>query len=95
MRHQKPIDDQIEALMTVLATVAPDNIAPIPVAIWQEDGKWSVEVHVRVRRVTEYEVCGTGATLSDALANARRALANENTNVRQASINAETFGFTF
>jgi hypothetical protein len=95
MRHQKPIDDQIEGLMAVLATVAPDNIAPIPVAIWQEDGKWNVEVHVRVRRVTEYEVCGTGVTLSDALANARRALANENVNVRQASINAETFGFTF
>jgi hypothetical protein len=95
MRHQKPIDDQIEGLMAVLTTVAPANIAPIPVAIWQEDGKWNVEVHVRVRRVTEYEVCGTGVTLSDALANARRALANENVNVRQASINAETFGFTF
>lgn len=94
MRHQKSLDEQFEGLMTMLATVAPANIAPIPLAVWQEDGRWNVEVHVRIRRVTEYEVAGSGVTLSDALANAKRALAHEEQNTRQGRSNAETFGYT-
>lgn len=93
-KHQCPphkLDDQFSKLMAVLERVAPANIAPIPIAFMQEDGQWSVDIHVRIRGVTEYEVTGTGDTLSDAIANAQRHLSQQTRNERQASLDSDTF----
>lgn len=76
----------LTALEDRLARLAPENIAPIPIAACKElvDGTpyWTVDVHVRIPRVTEYEVSGTDKTLAGALRRAYLALNNE-PNVRE------------
>jgi hypothetical protein len=89
------LDDQYEKLMAGLARVAPANIAPIPVAMMLEDGLWTVDVHVRIKGVTEYEVSGAGETLSDALTNAQRQLANRSTNERRAYRDTKVYSISF
>lgn len=67
----------LTALEDRLARLAPDNTAPIPIAATKEDGRWTVDVHVRIPRVTEYEVAGSDTTLAGALRRAYLALNNE------------------
>ena len=62
----------MEALQARLEAIAPENTAPIPIACSyerDENGKlgWIVDIHVRIPRVTEYDVQGAGLTLAGAL----------------------------
>lgn len=84
-----------------LQKIAPNNTAPIPISCHQERSEtdpskliWVATIHVRIRRITEYDVEGFGTTLGDALRRAYIGLAHE-AQIRQhnAVANAQ-FGVT-
>lgn len=82
MTHSWLEADTHAMIESKLAQVAPDNIAPIPIASAKErqpDGSylWNVDLHVKIRGVTEYDVQGTGPTLAAALRSAYLGLNNE------------------
>jgi hypothetical protein len=69
-----------------LEHLAPGNVAEFPIATSKErevaeDGTvtfvWRVDVHVRIPRVTEYDIEGWGPTISTALRRAYLGLNNE------------------
>lgn len=69
-------------LAEAVARTAPDNTAPVPIAaaLSIEEGNvplWTVDVHVRIPRRTEFECSATGRTLQEATINAFRAFRNE------------------
>lgn len=86
------IDRQYKRLLGALDRHAVGNTAPIPVAAMLEDGVWSVDVHVRIPRVTEYEVTGTGDTFEEALRNAADSLCRPGILYGRARREAEAFG---
>ena len=72
------------------------NIAPCPIAMTEElrDGQtvWVVDIHIRVRRVTEFDISTEGATLSEALRAAYLGLNNEAGLRTRAARANEAFG---
>lgn len=84
------IDTQMQKLQDLLERVAPDNIAPIPISMAREEGRWKVDIHVRRKRITEYELTGESDELAGAIANARsmlsRVAGNEARGVHDASL---------
>lgn len=58
-----------------------NNVAPVPLSMTEEyrDGRivWVVDIHIKVRRVTEFDISTEGETLSDALRAAYLGLNNE------------------
>ena len=89
------LDIQYKKLLAVLDRIAPANIASIPIAAMLEDGQWSVDVHVRIKGVTEYEITGTGEPLSDAITNAQRQLAHRSYNERKAKRDSQAYGLAY
>ena len=57
------------------------NVAEIPFSEWMErrgdEHVWVVEVHVKVTRTSEFDVCGEGLTLPEALRTAYLSLTRE------------------
>jgi hypothetical protein len=88
-------DAQLTRLQGVLNRVAPANIAPIPIAMMFEDGQWTVDINVRIRGVTDYEVSGSGESLAHALANAARTLAHQADNERRSTRDARVYGLAY
>jgi hypothetical protein len=86
-------DAQLARLQDLLQRVAPDNIAPQPIGMMLEGDTWFVDVTVRIRGVTDYEVAGDGKTLADALAKARGNLANQEFNLNRAARDAARYGY--
>jgi hypothetical protein len=72
------------------------NIAAIPYTCYLERrGEtlfWVVDLHVKVSRVTEFEVSGEGPTLQEALRRAYLALNNEPMVLSRAAKSNEAFG---
>lgn len=72
------------------------NVAPCPIAMTEEfrDGQtvWVVDLHIRVRRVTEFDISTEGSTLSEALRAAYLGLNNEAGLRLRASRANEAFG---
>lgn len=59
-----------------------ENIAPVPIAMskyTKQDGPeyWIVDLHIKVARVTEFDISAEGSTLSAALRSAYLGLNNE------------------
>lgn len=80
-----------------LRHVAPGNTAPLPITAakeQQDDGSylWTVDIHVRIPRITEYEVSGRDTSLAGALRRAYLALNNEPHVRKQANIANKNFG---
>lgn len=73
-----------------------DNVATVPFCEYLElrEGEpiWCVDLHVKVRRKTEFEVSGEGPTLGRALKGAYIRLCNESQILRQAERSNATFG---
>lgn len=75
-----------------------DNVAPIPFCMYQEriEGtnnlKWVVEIHVKVKSVTEFEVIGEDETFAGALRRAYLGLNNETLVLRNADKANAQFG---
>jgi len=72
----------LSALEARLEQVAPGNTADLPIAAAKErqpDGSfiWTVDIHVRIPRVTEYDVTGVGKSFAGALRRAYLGLNNE------------------
>lgn len=88
-------DAQLARVERLMARHAPGNVAPIPIATAKEDGKWTVDLHVKIPRVTEYEVSSEGDSLADALARAATALTHQSDLRDRATRNAHAFGFSF
>lgn len=93
--HPSETDRQLLKLEECLTRVAPANIAPIPIAMMFEDGRWTVDVSVRIKSVTDYEVSGTSESLANALVNARRTLSHQTDNERQSYQDAKTYGLSY
>lgn len=75
-----------------LSLIAPDNTAEMPIACAKErdvngEWAWTVDVHVRLPHVAEYEVTGVGRTLAAALRRAYLGL-NSETMLRNNAIAA-------
>lgn len=72
------------------------NIATIPfsavIELRDEGPVWVVDLHVKVTRVTEFEVSGEGPTLAEALRRAYLALNNQPMVLRHAASSNEAFG---
>jgi hypothetical protein len=72
------------------------NIAPVPYScVVERRGEamvWVVDLHVKVKRVTEFEVTGEGATLEEALRRAYLSLNNERMIRSRAAATNEAFG---
>lgn len=74
-----------------------DNVAEVPFSMYQqrEEGnilKWVVDIHVKIKRVTEFEITGEGLTLSEALRRAYLGLNNEPMVLANAARGNATFG---
>lgn len=85
-----------EAIFTRMEAYG-ENCADVPFSEYQqrETGnilKWVVDIHVKVRRVTEFDVTGEGLTLSEALRRAYLALNNEPMVLKNAARTNSTFG---
>ena len=85
----------IAALEERLDRLAPGNTARVPIAAARElddtgEPAWTVDVHVRIPGVCEYDVTGVGHTLAGALRRAYLGLNNE-TNLRRLTSHAKHF----
>lgn len=74
--------DTITLLLARINDIAPGNVAPCPLACAMQrepDGTytWYVDIHVRIPRVTEYEITAAGDTVTEALRKAYKGLNNE------------------
>lgn len=70
-----------------------ENCAAIPYCESQMgDGSWVIDIHVKVRGLTEFEIGGAAPTLVDALRRAYLALNNEPMILSRASTANATFG---
>jgi hypothetical protein len=72
----------LQALEERLKRLAPHNTASVPLTITAEPGLngawvWTVDIHVRIPRTTEYEVTATGDTVAAAVRKAYLGLNNE------------------
>lgn len=72
----------IADLESRLDRLAPGNTARVPIAAAREvdengDQVWTVDLHVRIPGVTEYDITGAGKTLAGALRRAYLGLNNE------------------
>ena len=67
-------DSYVQAITEKLAEKAPDNIAPVPIAISQENGLWWVSVHVKRPQLADFSIDTEHADLTKALLEAYRAL---------------------
>ena len=71
------IDFQMKKIERLLETFASANIAPIPIAIAKADGLWTVDIHVKLKRVIEYEITSEHESLATAIAHAAHGLSNQ------------------
>lgn len=84
-------EDKTFALLAErLHLIAPDNTAPVPIACAMErdeegDLAWTVDIHVRVPYVTEYDVSAAGKTLTGALRRAYLGLNSHGNLIYQAA----------
>lgn len=74
-----------------------ENVAAVPFSMYQERDhgnilKWVVDIHVKVRRVTEFEITGEGPTCGEALRRAYLALNNQPMVLKNAARTNSTFG---
>lgn len=89
--------ETLAALERRLETLAPGNVAELPIAAAKQrtitgEYGWVVDIHVKIPGVTEYEVTGAGKTYAGALRRAYLGLNNE-TNLRRHAARANaTFG---
>lgn len=90
-----PTDRELHRLLNMLEKVAPDNIAPVPVATMLEAGRWTVDVTVRIKGVTDYDTEGSGESLADALAAATRNLSYRTFNERRAQNEARVYRLAY
>lgn len=74
------------------------NIAPVPFSSYIENRNgeeiWCVDLHIKVKRLTEFEINVEGKTLSEALKRAYIGISHEPLNLRAAARSNETFGVT-
>lgn len=73
------------------------NTAPMPVSMSQalnEGGElvWMVDLHIRVRGVTEFEISAEGATLAEALRGAYLGMNNRAGLIKNAQRANDAFG---
>lgn len=75
-----------------------ENSATFPFTMYlemrEEGAIWCVDIHVRVKRQTEFEVSSEGPTLGNALKRAWICLSNEPMRLRQAKAANDQFGIT-
>lgn len=73
-----------------------ENVADIPYTVYQErreDGLWwLVQIHVKVPRVTEFDIEGEGRTVAEAMRSAYLALNNEPMTLQRAEKSNLAFG---
>lgn len=73
-----------------------DNVADIPYSVYQErrpDGLWwLVQIHIKVLKVTEFDIEGEGRTVAEALRSAYLALNNEPMTLQRAATSNLAFG---
>ena len=84
--------DSINDLHRRLCRVAPDNKAPIPLSVSFENGKWHVDVHVRIARKTEYEISGVHKDLLEAIKRVHWGLDRELANTMYRNASNRRFG---
>lgn len=87
----------MDHLLSRLAVVAPGNTAQIPVAVSQELDEennviWVVDIHVRIPRVTEYDLTTSAPSYAVALRKAVASLNSESRIRRHANWANERFG---
>ncbi len=87
----------LAALEARLHSLAPGNTSPMPISSskQQDDNSiwfWSVDLHVKIPHVTEYEVTGVGRTFTAALRRAYLGLNNEQNVRRMAHAANAAFG---
>lgn len=81
-----------------LAKNAPDNTAPVPIGIAKQQHEitgewiWVVDVHVRIPRITEYEIAGADTTFEGAVRKAYLGMNSEKRLRNQADIANKKFG---
>jgi hypothetical protein len=89
----------LAALEARLQSLAPGNVSDMPISsAKQKDDNgswaWTVDLHVRIPNVTEYEVTGVGRTFTGALRRAYLGLNNEQNVRRMAHAANAAFGVT-
>jgi hypothetical protein len=87
----------LQALEERLKRLAPNNTASVPLTITAEPGlngawTWTVDLHVRIPRLTEYEVTATGDTVSAAIRKAYLGLNNEALIRKRSDVSNAKFG---
>jgi hypothetical protein len=75
----------------MLTKYACDNMAPIPIAMALEDNQWTIDIHVRLPGITEYEITTFSENLAFAIANATNALGHQADLLRNARKNAAIY----
>ena len=90
-----PLDAAYANLLLSLNRVAPGNIASMPIAMGMENGKWTVDISVRVPGITDYEVSTHGTTLDIAITNAAQYLNDNHVELEGNGRKAATrYGYT-
>jgi hypothetical protein len=90
--------ETLSALEARVASLAPGNTAPIPIDASKQRNEltgewtWVVDIHVRIPRVTEFELTGSDTTLTGAIRRAYLALNSHKRLRRQASDANLAFG---
>lgn len=91
--------ETMKALDERLMRLAPDNTAEFPISCVQQRDQngnlgWVVDIHVRIPRVTEYEVTAFHPTYAGAIRRAYLGLNNETKIRQQSHASNKTFGVT-
>lgn len=85
-------DAQLTRLAHLLARHAPDNIAPIPVAMsLGADLQWTIDLHVRIAGDTEYELSEQSETFATAVRRAADRLTHQQDLRDRGARHAATF----
>lgn len=97
MARDWKFEPTLKALEERLRRLAPSNTASVPLTITAEPGPrgewiWTVDIHVRLPRVTEYEVTAVGTSVDEAIRRAYLGLNNEALIRKRNDVSNRRFG---
>lgn len=98
MARDWEVSDTLADLQARMAKFG-ENIAPIPITMTMElrgnKMQWIVDIHIKVHRVTEFDISTQGESLSEALRSAYLGLNNEMGLLDRANRANKAFGIAF
>jgi len=88
-------DREVERFMRLYNRHAAGNIAPVPIDLSFQNGKWLLDIHVHIKREVEYDFTAEAYSISAAFANASNIISHQGELRRRAARDAEIYQYDY